>query len=145
MAISCLCTFACITTLITLWLHTRIHTYIYTNTSAHIQVHKITHVQTHAHTHTHTLANTHVQALLARFSQENSLLARENDRLNQGRVALGAEHSDVLDEIEMLRERLSGLESAVKTGHAPPGAIKVCVYVRVCLCGSGVIIVCVCV
>jgi len=136
--------------------HTHIHTHkpnlkpywhalalIHTHTHTHTHTHA--HTQTHAHTHTHTLANTHVQALLARFSQENSLLARENDRLNQGRVALGAEHSDVLDEIEMLRERLSGLESAVKTGHAPPGAIKVCVYVRVCLCGSGVIIVCVCV
>ena len=70
-----------------------------------------------------------LQALLARFSEESSLLARENDRLSVGRVSFGSEHADVLQEIEALQERLSGLESAVKAGQAQPGAVKVGILV----------------
>lgn len=65
------------------------------------------------------------QALLSRFAEENSRLARENDRLRVGRAALGAEHAGVLDEIEALRSQLSGLESAVLAGAATPNAAKV--------------------
>ena len=40
---------------------------------------------------------------------------------------LGVEHSDVLDEIEQLRGRLRGMETAVVSGQQSPSAVKVCV------------------
>lgn len=64
------------------------------------------------------------QALLARFSEENSRLAKENDRLRTNRQMLSAEHADVLDEIESLKGKLSGLETAVLNGSQSPTAIK---------------------
>ncbi len=38
---------------------------------------------------------------------------------------LGVEHSDVLDEIEQLRGRLRGMETAVVSGQQSPSAVKV--------------------
>jgi hypothetical protein len=37
---------------------------------------------------------------------------------------MGNEHGDVLDEIETLRGRLLGIESAVKTGAMSPGELQ---------------------
>ena len=37
---------------------------------------------------------------------------------------LGNEHADVLDEIDQLRSKLSGLESAVMTGSFSPADVK---------------------
>ncbi len=48
-----------------------------------------------------------------RFSEENSRLARDNDRLRAGGNVLSAEHATVLDEIDLLRSKLSQLESSV--------------------------------
>lgn len=59
------------------------------------------------------------QTLLARFSEENNRLAKENDKLRAGRNILSSEHATVLDEIDMLRGKLTQLESAVLTGAAP--------------------------
>jgi hypothetical protein len=42
-----------------------------------------------------TIACAATQALLAKFSEENSRLARENDKLRTGRAMLGAEHAGV--------------------------------------------------
>lgn len=53
-----------------------------------------------------------LQALLAQFSEANSQLAIENDRLKSGRQTLARDHSDVLNEIDYLRNRLSILEGA---------------------------------
>lgn len=53
-----------------------------------------------------------MQALLAQFSEANSQLAIENDKLKSGRQALARDHSDVLNEIDYLRNRLSILEGA---------------------------------
>lgn len=53
-----------------------------------------------------------VQALLAQFSAANSQLAIENDKLRSGRLELARDHSEVLNEIDYLRSRLSILEGA---------------------------------
>ncbi|KAI8467963.1 MAG: hypothetical protein J3K34DRAFT_460139 [Monoraphidium minutum] len=55
------------------------------------------------------------QALLVKFSEENGRLARDNDRLRAGRNALSTEHATVLDEIDLLRSKLSQLEQSVLT------------------------------
>lgn len=71
------------------------------------------------------------QALLIKFSEENSRLSTDNQMLQAGRNALGAEHANVLDEIDLLRGKLSQLESNVlaaaaasssASGSATPGA-----------------------
>ncbi len=66
-----------------------------------------------------------LQGLLSRFSEENNRLAKENDKLRTFRQVLGVEHADVLDEIEQLRSKLSGLESAVISGTQTPSSVKV--------------------
>ena len=48
--------------------------------------------------------------LLAQFSEANSKLANENDKLRAGRQALADDHAEVLNEIEMLRGRLNVIE-----------------------------------
>lgn len=63
-----------------------------------------------------------VQMLLAQFSQANSKLAVENDKLRSGRQALANDHAEVLNEIEYLRGRLNLLEGssqALVPGHGP--------------------------
>ncbi|GLC40153.1 hypothetical protein PLESTB_000792000 [Pleodorina starrii] len=64
------------------------------------------------------------QNLLARFSEENGRLAKENDRLRAGRQLLSQEHGEVLDEIEVLRSKLVQLETAVLSGSQTPNAVK---------------------
>jgi uncharacterized phage infection (PIP) family protein YhgE len=58
------------------------------------------------------------QALLIKFSEENSRLARDNDKLQAGRKVLSNEHANVLDEIDLLRGKLSQLEQSVLTAAA---------------------------
>jgi hypothetical protein len=53
------------------------------------------------------------QALLIKFSEENSRLSSDNQRLQAGRNALSVEHASVLDEIDLLRGKLSQLEHSV--------------------------------
>ena len=53
--------------------------------------------------------------LLAQFSQANSKLAVENDKLRVGRQALADDHAEVLNEIEYLRSRLNMLEDVTST------------------------------
>ena len=64
--------------------------------------------------------------LLAQFSQANSKLAVENDKLRTGRQALANDHAEVLNEIEYLRSRLNLIEDATSTvpsrGVTPIGA-----------------------
>ena len=49
------------------------------------------------------------QALLIKFSEENSRLSQDNQVLQAGRKALGVEHASVLDEIgEQCRTRGGG-------------------------------------
>ncbi|KXZ48343.1 hypothetical protein GPECTOR_28g750 [Gonium pectorale] len=68
------------------------------------------------------------QSLLARFSEENGRLAKENDRLRAGRQLLSQEHGEVLDEIESLRGKLTSLESAVLSGVQTPTAAKAALH-----------------
>ncbi|KAF6263171.1 hypothetical protein COO60DRAFT_511848 [Scenedesmus sp. NREL 46B-D3] len=58
------------------------------------------------------------QALLVKFSEENGRLARDNENLQAGRNVLSAEHATVLDEIDLLRGKLSQLERNVLTAAA---------------------------
>ncbi|WIA28382.1 hypothetical protein OEZ86_010928 [Tetradesmus obliquus] len=58
------------------------------------------------------------QALLVKFSEENGRLARDNEKLQAGRNVLSAEHATVLDEIDLLRGKLSQLERNVLTAAA---------------------------
>lgn len=53
------------------------------------------------------------QGLLVRFSEENSRLARENDKLRGSKNVLNAEHATVLEEIDLLRGKLSQIEQSV--------------------------------
>eukprot|EP00879_Flechtneria_rotunda_P018559 GHRR01019473.1.p1 GENE.GHRR01019473.1~~GHRR01019473.1.p1 ORF type:complete len:720 (+),score=272.03 GHRR01019473.1:2217-4376(+) len=55
------------------------------------------------------------QQLLINFSEENSRLARENEKLQAGRNVLSAEHATVLDEIDLLKGKLTQLERSVLT------------------------------
>ncbi|GAX83449.1 hypothetical protein CEUSTIGMA_g10874.t1 [Chlamydomonas eustigma] len=64
------------------------------------------------------------QSLLSRFSEENTRLAKENDKLVRNRAVMSVEHADVLDEIEQLRGQLVGFESAVVNGQQSPSVIK---------------------
>jgi hypothetical protein len=59
-----------------------------------------------------------MQMLLAQFSQANSKLAVENDKLCIGRQELANDHADVLNEIEYLRNRLNLLEDATSGGNS---------------------------
>ena len=52
------------------------------------------------------------QMLLSQFSEANSRLATENDRLRAGRQILASDHADVLNEIDYLRSRLTRLETS---------------------------------
>jgi hypothetical protein len=58
-----------------------------------------------------------MQMLLARFSEANSQLAFENDKLRVGRQALAQDHDTVLREIDYLRSRLAALETAAGENH----------------------------
>jgi len=58
------------------------------------------------------------QALLIKFSEENGRLSADNQQLQANRKALGAEHANVLDEIDLLRGKLSQLESNVLAAAA---------------------------
>eukprot|EP00201_Polytomella_parva_P017449 CAMPEP_0175070998 /NCGR_PEP_ID=MMETSP0052_2-20121109/19005_1 /TAXON_ID=51329 ORGANISM="Polytomella parva, Strain SAG 63-3" /NCGR_SAMPLE_ID=MMETSP0052_2 /ASSEMBLY_ACC=CAM_ASM_000194 /LENGTH=976 /DNA_ID=CAMNT_0016338133 /DNA_START=143 /DNA_END=3070 /DNA_ORIENTATION=+ len=60
------------------------------------------------------------QQLLSRFSEENGRLARENERLRAGKAVMGVEYSDVLEEIEQLRGKLSEVESGLLEGIQTP-------------------------
>ncbi|GIL53792.1 hypothetical protein Vafri_9425 [Volvox africanus] len=75
------------------------------------------------------------QNLLARFSEENGRLAKENDRLRAGRQLLSQEHGEVLDEIETLRGKLIQLETAVLSGSQTPNAAKAAL--QSAIAGSG--------
>ena len=57
--------------------------------------------------------------LLAQFSQANTKLASENDKLKAGRQALTDDHAEVLNEIEDLRGRLNYIEDATTTTSPP--------------------------
>jgi hypothetical protein len=48
------------------------------------------------------------QALLIKFSEENSRLSQDNQVLQAGRKALGVEHASVLDEIGELGSDVLG-------------------------------------
>lgn len=58
------------------------------------------------------------QALLIKFSEENSRLAHDNEALQAGRKLLSSEHANVLDEIDLLRGKLSQLEHSVLAAAA---------------------------
>jgi hypothetical protein len=61
-----------------------------------------------------------LQMLLAQFSQANSKLAVENDKLRVGRQALANDHAEVLNEIEYLRSRLNMLEDVTASAPGTP-------------------------
>ena len=57
------------------------------------------------------------EALLARFTNANSALVNENDRLRGSRDVIRRDYAVLLDEIEGLHKKMGVLEAMVKQGR----------------------------